>query len=321
MDLAPSPAPDPAGTLADIIHLLEDGARDPAGLLLDPVLCRGLVQGLNEVRDGLGLLTALAEEVQAAIAPPPPPRRPAAARRALARAATPLDPAARVIAFPLSPLAPLLPQTIGRRPMAKAKTKAAGTNLPVPQTDAEAEQLVARLGALQRDHQTAQATHDAAVAALEEKFGLAVKVFQEAQGVIIDALAIWACAHRERLTQGGRTKTVQLPTGTLAWREGSYAVKHRGLKNEDVVTAIRARLAIVNGLLADAKRERRKDDAAALTRTAEVLGSFLRTKVEPNKEAMLAAREVAETVPGITVPRGGEQFVVTPLASQIREVA
>jgi len=203
----------------------------------------------------------------------------------------------------------------------KAKTKAPCTNLPVPQTDAEAEQLVARLGALQRDHKAAEVAHNAQVAALEEKFGLAVKVFQEAERVIADAIAIWACVHRDRLTQGGRTKTVQLPTGTLVWREGSFAVKHRGLKNEDIVTAIRARLDVVVGLLRQAKRERRRDDAMALARTAELLGSFLRTKVEPNKEAMLAAREVAETVPGITVPRGEERFVIEPLASQIGEVA
>ncbi|MCJ2050871.1 host-nuclease inhibitor Gam family protein [Methylobacterium sp. J-070] len=201
--------------------------------------------------------------------------------------------------------------------MAKAKTKAAGTNLPVPQSDAEAEQLVARLGALQRDHAAERAHHDAQVAALEAAFGLRAKVFAEVQGVIVDALNVWATAHRERLTQGGRTKTVQLPTGTLLWREGRYAVRHRGLRNEDVVAAIRARVAAATDRFAEAMRRRRAAEIAALREEIAALEGFLRTRVEPNKEAMLAARELAGTIPGVTVPRGPEEFVVEPLASQI----
>lgn len=203
--------------------------------------------------------------------------------------------------------------------MARAKTKAAGTNLPVPQSDAEAEQLIARLGAVQRDHASAEAAHDAQVAALEEKFGTAVKVSQEVQGVIVDALNVWATANRERLTQGGKTKSVQLPTGAILWREGRYAVKHRGMKNEDVVAAIEARLAEVRDALRASGRNR--DMRMALVNERDALAGFLRRKVEPNKDAMLANRELAETIHGVTVPRGPEEFSVEPLASQIREVA
>lgn len=203
--------------------------------------------------------------------------------------------------------------------MPRAKTKAAGTNLPVPQSDAEAEQLIARLGVLQREDAAAQAVHDAQVAALEERRGIAVKVFQEVQGVIVDALNVWATANRERLTQGGKIKTVQLPTGTILWRDGRYAVKHRGMKNEDVVAAIEVRLAEVRDALRAAGRNR--DMRTALVRERDALAGFLRQKVEPNKDAMLANRELAETIEGVTVPRGPEEFAVEPLASQIREVA
>lgn len=204
--------------------------------------------------------------------------------------------------------------------MARAKTKGVGTNLTVPQTDAQAEQMIAQLGVLQRDQVAAKARHDASVAALETGHAQAVKTSAQKQTAIIEGLAIWASANRERLT-GGKTKTVQLPTGTLSWREGRYAVKHGKLKIEEIVVAVRARRTEVVGLLAAAKAERRKDDVEQLTDALAKLDTFLRPKVELNKEAMLAAREVAETVPGITVPRGPEEFVVEPLASQIREVA
>lgn len=204
--------------------------------------------------------------------------------------------------------------------MARAKTKGVGTNLPVPQTDAEAEQMIAQLGALQRDQVATKARHDASVAALETDHAQAKKASEQQQTALIEGLAIWASANRERLT-GGKTKTVHLPTGTLSWRDGRYAVRHGKLKIEDVIVAVRERRIEVVGLLATAKSERRKDDVEQLTDTLAKLDTFLRPKVELSKDAMLAAREVAETVPGVTIPRGPEEFVVEPLASQIREVA
>lgn len=205
--------------------------------------------------------------------------------------------------------------------MARAKTKAAGTNLPVPQNDAEAEQLVAQLGVRQRDLVTAKAHHDAAVAALETEWAKVKKESEEAQKAITEGLAIWASANRERLTNGGKSKTVHLPTGTVLWREGRYSVKHRGLTNENVVEAIRERISMLETAMAEAKRERRNVEAAEHYAKIQILEGFLRTKVEPNKDAMLAAREVAETVRGVTIPRAAEEFAVEPLASQIREVA
>lgn len=203
-------------------------------------------------------------------------------------------------------------------PMARAKTRAAGINLPVPQSDAEAEQMIARLGASQRDQAEAQARHDAVIAAHEAEHGKALRDYQDAQAAMIEGLSIWASANRERLTQGGKSKTVQLPTGKVLWREGRYAVKHRGLKVEDVAQAIQTRIAEILGLRAT---ERRKSVAVALDAEADTLGGMLRRTVAPNKDAMLAAREVAEKIPGVTIERGPEEFVVEPLGSQIREVA
>lgn len=205
--------------------------------------------------------------------------------------------------------------------MAKAKTKAAGTNLPVPQSDAEAEVMIAQLGALQRDQAALQAKHDGMVAELEAAHGVALRGFQDRQTAMIEGLAIWASANRERLTNGGRTKTAQLATGTVLWREGRYAVKYRGLKAEDVVTAVLDRIDELEAASRVARREGRGIEAGALADQVTTLRCFLRTKTELDKSAMLASREIAETVPGVTVPRGPEEFAVEPLTSQIREVA
>ncbi|KMO32501.1 host-nuclease inhibitor Gam family protein [Methylobacterium aquaticum] len=205
--------------------------------------------------------------------------------------------------------------------MAKAKTKSAGTNLPVPQSDAEAEVMIAQLGALQRDQAALQAKHDGVIAELEAAHAATVKASAERQTVILEGLAIWASANRERLTNGGRTKTVQLATGTVLWREGRYAVKHPKMKIEDVIEAVRERIRVAQADATRAGDERRPADRRAAIERISVLEGFLRKKVELDKSAMLAARDVAETVLGVTVPRGPEEFAVEPLASQIREVA
>lgn len=205
--------------------------------------------------------------------------------------------------------------------MARAKTKAAGSNLPVPQNDAEAEQLVAQLGALQRDHALVQARHDAVVAHHEEAHGKAVKAFQERQTAIIEGLSIWATANRDRLTNGGRTKTVQLATGEISWKFGTAAVAHRGLKQEEVVGAIRARMDAVYVEAQQHKRDRRHEAHDQAMAEYRMLGLFIRNKATLDKDAMHANRRLAEKIPGVTFTAPGESFAVEPLASQISEVA
>ena len=200
--------------------------------------------------------------------------------------------------------------------MARAKTKA--TNLRVPQNDAEAEQMIAQLGASQRDQVAAKVRQDAVIDALETEHGKVMKAFQEEQAGLTEGISVWAAANRERLTSGGKTKTVQLASGTILWRDGRYAVKHRGLKEEDVVRAVHDRIDELRGKAAG---EPRRSVALQLKAQADVLEGCLRHIVKPNKDAMLAAREVAATVSGIVIEREPESFAVEPIASQIGEIA
>lgn len=93
---------EPVGYLEDLIHGFREGARDPAGMHLDPELCRGLAEGLGDILDGVEVLIALANEVRAASAPPPLRRTPAQ-RQVLASTAQAIDPDGSVIAFPVHP--------------------------------------------------------------------------------------------------------------------------------------------------------------------------------------------------------------------------
>ncbi|GJD97748.1 host-nuclease inhibitor Gam family protein [Methylobacterium iners] len=205
--------------------------------------------------------------------------------------------------------------------MARAKTKAAGTNLPVPQNDGEAERLVARIGVIDRTLDAEQADHNAAVALLEEKFAQRKKELTAERGGLVEALNIWATAHRERLTNGGRTKTVQLVTGRIEWREGSPSVTLNGKRvsktGKEVLPLIFARIAELQSVTTGGplqERTRAKFEQ-------QCLQAFLRVTTTLNKEAMHTDRKTAEMLSGVAVVGSGETFAVEPLASQIREVA
>ena len=203
--------------------------------------------------------------------------------------------------------------------MAKAKTRAA--NLRVPQTDGEAEQMVARIGVLHRQEAAARAEHDGTIALIEERFASAEKARCAEADTLIEALKIWAEANRDRLTQGGRTKTVQLATGEISWKFGTPSVSHRGLKVDDVIGRVRGMMERLYAEAQQAERERHHGAEAACMARYRALGLFLRTKTNLDKEAMHANRTLAEQIEGVSFTSPGESFHVEPLASQIREVA
>lgn len=166
--------------------------------------------------------------------------------------------------------------------MAK-KAKTIGVNLPVPQTTEEATSAIADIGALNREIGRINADANDRIQVITTEAAARVLPLQEQVTALTEGLKVWAEAHRAVLTQGGKTKTANLVTGTLSWRLMPPKVSVR--KVEDVVAAIK-RLGFGK--------------------------SFLRIKEEVDKEAMLKAADKARTIPGITIGSAGEEFIVEP---------
>ena len=116
----------------------------------------------------------------------------------------------------------------------------------------------------------------------------------EALKTRIDTLAggiqTWCEAHRAELLDGGG-KEANLITGLVKWRQRPPSVSIRG--TEAVLDALRR-----GGL------ER-----------------FIRTKEEPNKEAMLNEPAALAGVPGVSIVRGVEDFIITPFEAQTEVTA
>lgn len=168
------------------------------------------------------------------------------------------------------------------------RVKAHAHTLPVPQDAMQADEAVQRIGQAQRDLALIQAALDEKLAHAKAEAEAQAKPLAETIERLTAGLQIWATAHRDSLTQHGKTKTVPMPSGEIAWRIRPPAVSLSNVK------------ALVEALLAE-----------------KTLGRFLRTKHQPDKEAMLKEPAVAATLPGVTLKTGIEDFVVTPAAAPL----
>lgn len=187
---------------------------------------------------------------------------------------------------------------------AKKKTKAAA--LDVPQSIDEANALLAEYGELFNEAAHIEADMNAALAKAKSDAEEQAKPVAERMLQVFDALNAYAGAHRKDLTQDGKTKTVKLPAGEIGWRMNPPSVKWKsGFNGEKIVAGIKALI----------------DDVVIKTlQDAERLGSlrgFIRTKEEPNKDAMGDNPDLAREIPGVKIGSSGEQFFLAPFGAEL----
>ncbi|MQT14412.1 host-nuclease inhibitor Gam family protein [Segnochrobactrum spirostomi] len=175
--------------------------------------------------------------------------------------------------------------------MAKAtRTRTAGANRPVPQTREEAATAVARIGELGRAVARIEADLNDELTRRKEAAETAASPLRDEVTALTEGLKIWAEANRSELTAGGKTKSADIGTGVISWRLRPPKVSVRAV--DQVIELLRAR----------------------------GFRRFLRTKVEINKEALLAEPDVARTIAGISIGSKGEDFIVEPFEVELSAV-
>jgi phage host-nuclease inhibitor protein Gam len=162
-------------------------------------------------------------------------------------------------------------------------------DVPVPQTAAEANAFVLRIGRVQREITRRETIMNDELAALAAKHARVPARLQEAKERLKKGLQIWAAANRKELTSAGKVKFHDFDAGRIQWRTNPASV---ALKKVERVMAS----------LKELKLDR-----------------FIRIKEEPNKEAMLEEPEVAKTVPGVKIKQD-EKFVIVPNETKLEEV-
>lgn len=162
--------------------------------------------------------------------------------------------------------------------MARIKSKAAAY---APQTRTDCAADVKKLGDLQRE-QARLATHlNDEIARITQSYEPKLKALSEAINVLHGGIQTWCEAHRSELCKGD-SKTANLITGEVSWRVRPPSVRITGA------------------------------DSVLETLKRMGLHQFVRTKEEPNKEAMLNDKDAVRGIAGITIVSGVEDFVVTP---------
>lgn len=155
-----------------------------------------------------------------------------------------------------------------------------------PQSREDCAAWIKELGDLQRNLARLEAQMNDEIAAITQAYQPRIEALRDRVAAKQAGIHTWAEAHRDILTDHGRTKSANLVTGLVQWRLRPPSVAIHG----------------VEAALENLKR-------LGLTR-------FIRVKEEPNKEAMLAEPEVVRGVVGISIVSGVEDFVVAPFEQE-----
>ena len=176
--------------------------------------------------------------------------------------------------------------------MAKAATriKSNAALHPVPQSRDEVNDAIAKVGIAQRERARIQADMNDEMAKTKQRFEEEAKPFNEQIEALSKGVQTWCEANRATLTKDGKVKFANFPAGEVKWRMRPPKVTLRAV---DTVLETRKRLG---------------------------LSRFIRTKEEPNKEAMLAEPQALEGLAGVKFEQG-EDFVIVPFETELEEVA
>ena len=158
--------------------------------------------------------------------------------------------------------------------------------VPVPKNLNEAAQFLAEIGQEQRATDEIRSNLNAKVDELKAEAIADDEPHQKKISELVEGLFAFAEGHRNELTDGGKRKTVEVPTGTFGWRMTPPAVSLRAVKS-------------VLKSLKSLKLKR-----------------FIRTKEEVDKEAMLKEPETAKTVQGVSISQH-EEFVAKPAVLEV----
>lgn len=162
--------------------------------------------------------------------------------------------------------------------MAKQKVKAATW---VCQSKDQTQTAIHELGNVQRELIRVETDVNDEIAEITAAHKDEIDALKTRIETLTNGIQTWCEAHRVELC-GNSGKTANLITGEVSWRQRPPSVSIRAA--DKVIETLRA---------------------LGLTR-------FIRSKDEPNKEAMLTEPKAVSGIAGITIQTGIEDFAVTP---------
>lgn len=165
----------------------------------------------------------------------------------------------------------------------KQKAKAAPW---VPQSKEQTMEAIRALGDAQRELTRLETLVNDRIAEITAASKDDVEALKTRIQTLIDGIHVWCEANRATLLVGGG-KEANLTTGLVKWRQRPPSVSIRSV------------------------------DKVLDTLRSLGLGRFIRSKDEPNKEAMLADPKAVSGIAGINIVTGIEDFVIEPFEVEV----
>ncbi len=174
--------------------------------------------------------------------------------------------------------------------MAKGKKRLkAAAALYVAQSKAEVIEGIKTLGDLQRQLTRTETEMNDQIALVTQYHSPELERLKAEIASFQTGIQTWCEANRKELTQDGKTKTVNLTTGEIVWRNRPPSCTIKGV--ESVMEALK-KLKLIR---------------------------FIRSKEEINKEAILNEQDAVKNIPGITINRDLEDFAIVPFEQDASE--
>lgn len=192
----------------------------------------------------------------------------------------------------------------------KKTAKSAAATVPVPQSREQAQSQISRLGAILREHAVLKAEVDQLVANVVDQYAAQLDALVKQRDELQAGLQIWCDANRATLTDNHKTKTVNLVTGEVAWRQRPPSVGVRGA--DEVLKALREA-----GLSTYIRTTEEVNKQGILELASQVEKITVEDLAEGTEAAQQLARQKLDLarlqgIKGITLVRGLEDFSVTP---------
>lgn len=153
-----------------------------------------------------------------------------------------------------------------------------------PSSREEVTEYIRQIGEHQRKAMRQKAAMEKKLEKIRQKEIPKIDAEEKTTEELVKALYVYARDHRDKLTEGGKFKTVPFPTGTIGWRLSRVSVVLKD-KVEEIIKRCK-----------EAK-----------------LRQFIRIKEEIDKDAMLREKEKAVKIEGVTIKQRENFFIESGL--------
>ncbi|MEW6708285.1 MAG: host-nuclease inhibitor Gam family protein [Candidatus Riflebacteria bacterium] len=172
--------------------------------------------------------------------------------------------------------------------MARTKTE---TNKQIPANRQDLVDKIAELGRQERLRAKIEVEMNNAITKIKQRYEEEVDPVNQAIKAISSGITAYCEVHRDELTDGGKVKTVNLPSGTICWRKCPPSVRLTAPDN--VIKLLK-----VKGL-----------------------ARFVRIKEEVNKDLILSEPAAVTGVKGITIVKEKEELSIEPFEVKLEAIS